>query len=135
MIKLYEINRALRGTPVLAFNEGVIFIVDNEEIASIPGLSTAQCIALESMQEHIRSLIPDDFGFQVTLGGDEPEFELIYRDGPLMQGGAPLAFSSDEEFTQLLNDGDWDVMRDDAIKTSMQMDALIARYGRKGGRR
>ncbi|MEO0797301.1 MAG: hypothetical protein AAFX93_19280 [Verrucomicrobiota bacterium] len=131
MIDIFSVNQSLEGSLALNLNEGCLHIDNDTQLSTIDGLTTTQRCDLQTLKDQIAQTIPDDFGYVITLDGEEPSFELEFQDGYIAASGFSLEFSSNEEFQAQLQHADWDAIRGDALESIQGIEAMIA-AGKKG---
>ncbi|MBU6402138.1 MAG: hypothetical protein KGS61_17605 [Verrucomicrobia bacterium] len=93
----------------------------SEEIAALPSGIKAEVAAL---MERLKGAVPDDFGFNVTLGNDDPWFELVYGDGQETFMNSPVEWNATRSIIDQLKEVDWDTRRKRALQGCQMMDLM-----------
>jgi hypothetical protein len=124
MKEIIEINNRLRADAKTELPpEGITLYRDRgtEELGQI---SPALRVEVLAMKAELERLVPNDFGYTLSLGEAEPSFSLEYENGPMTSAFRGHDWKIDESMFDQLQHLDWESERAWAISGTEIFDQL-----------
>jgi len=89
-----------------------------------PQASDSVTQAAEAVRTELNRYIPEDFGYTVSLGDEQPHFHLFFADGAQTTSWHPLEISEHKSIAGQLGSMDWDEQRGEEISGCQSFDAM-----------
>jgi|ERR1039458_1801587 hypothetical protein len=118
MKEIIEINkRILAEAPEAVPKDfGCIMVTRRDdaakELAALPVKIRADLV---QFLQKLNQTLPDDFGYLINLGHNDPGLMLMYSDGPQAEGNCPVEWDLKRSIFDQLPDIDWDMHRKQVI--------------------
>lgn len=114
MKEIIEINqRILAEAPdAVPKDFGCIMVTRRDdaakELAALPAKIRADLV---KFLKKLNQAMPNDFGYLINLGDDDPSLMLMYSDGPQAEGNCPVEWDVKRSIFDQLPKIDWDMHR------------------------
>ena len=139
MKEIIQFNKRIRAeAPDAVPKEFGFFMVTRKddaakELAALPVKIRADVVGFVLK---LNQAMPDDFGYIINLGDDDPWLMLMYSDGPQAEGNCPVEWDLKRSVFEQLPEIDWNEYRkrvigvahffDDVRQVSKQLEPKLA---------
>lgn len=125
-MNIHELNSSLKGSNVLNEDEGNFIILErHSKPEDFTSLTQEQSESIRRILKRINQSLENDVGFNLTLDGIEPQFDLVYADGCNMESAEGVPFSDSEQLYEYLENLDLDELRSRRLQLMSDFDELI----------
>jgi len=127
MKEIIEINKRILAEAPGAVSKdfGCIMVTRRDdatkELAKLPDKIRADLV---KFLQKLNQALPDDFGYLINLGDDDPGLMLMYSDGPQAEGNCPVDWDVKRSIFDQLPKIDWDMYRKRVIGLGHYFDDL-----------